>query len=159
MQTYSATFEEKDKGPNPVDVHVGKRLRARRVMMGLSQGALAKSVGLTFQQVQKYERGLNRMGASRLFTLSKVLNVPVAYFFTGVEGDAPEDDGFAEDKRPMYSPGPRMGDESSPYDALADAAFDSRETLELIRAYYQIMDPVVRRRILDLAKSLSNTDK
>ncbi len=129
-------------GPNPVDVHVGGRLRQRRTLLGLSQERLADAIGLTFQQVQKYERGANRIGASRLHQLARVLEVPVSYFFEEmIPAGAPAtagQPGFAED----------------------GAAYDGdpmgrRETLELVRAYYRIRDPKVRKRVFELIKSVA----
>ncbi len=121
--------------PNPVDVHVGKRLRFRRTLLGFSQETLGKAVGVTFQQILKYEHGANRIGASRLYAFSRVLDVPVAYFF--------------EDMPPEIS---GKGGKSVP--GLADALLAKRETLELVRAYYRIKDPNVRKRLYNLVKSL-----
>ena len=81
MQKISTRGRLEDGAPNPVDVHVGSRMRLRRTMLGLSQEKLGEAIGLTFQQVQKYERGANRIGASRLFDLARVLDVPVSFFF------------------------------------------------------------------------------
>lgn len=122
-------------GPDPVDIHVGQRVRARRKMLGLSQTQLGKELGVTFQQVQKYERGTNRIGSSRLFRLSSALDVPVAYFFEG-----------AETKLPGYDAG---------LDALDGDAFERQETQELVEAYYRIADPRVRKKVLGLARLLS----
>jgi len=124
--------------PNPVDVHVGSRVRLRRTLLGLSQEKLGEAIGLTFQQVQKYERGANRIGASRLFDLSRVLDVPVSFFF---------DDMPMEGSVPTTAPPPEPGET----DPMA-----KRETLELVRAYYRIGDPAVRRRIFELAKAVAN---
>lgn len=129
------------EGPNPIDVHVGTRLRLRRTLMGLSQEKLGEAVGITFQQLQKYERGSNRISASRLFNLSQVLNVPVGFFFE----DLPED---CNDS-PAPSDIPAADGENA--DAMA-----RRETLELVRAYYRIPDAAVRRRTFDLVKSLGH---
>jgi transcriptional regulator with XRE-family HTH domain len=128
--------------PNPIDVHVGSRVRLRRTLLGMSQEKLGDALGLTFQQVQKYERGTNRIGSSRLFQLSRILDVPVSFFFDdlpgelGVGGAAP---GFAE---PGQQP-------------IERDQMSRRETLELVRAYYRIPDPQVRRRIFDLMKSIA----
>lgn len=131
--------------PNPVDVHVGGRVRLRRTLLGLSQGELGERLGLTFQQVQKYERGLNRISASRIFDMARVLDVPVAFFFD----DMPEDlasraPGCAEDYEA------RSGDTETELMA-------KRETLELIRAYYLIDDTEVRKKIYQLTKLLGKT--
>lgn len=129
--------------PNRVDVHVGSRVRLRRTLLGMSQEKLADALGLTFQQVQKYERGANRIGAGRLWELSQALDVPISYFFEDVEGDA-------------------AGVRLAPTEPAEDAAFygedpmSRRETLLLVRAYYGISDPAVRRRLLDLMKSLGD---
>src|SRR4051812_1329593 len=126
--------------PNPIDIRVGARLRLRRNMLGLSQEKLGEAIGLTFQQVQKYERGANRIGASQLHELSRVLDVPVSFFF--------------DDTDPVRAPG--MGGIAEP---PAEAfEFDPRckqEANELVRAYRTIENATVRRRLLDLAKALA----
>jgi transcriptional regulator with XRE-family HTH domain len=136
--------------PNPVDVHVGKQLRLRRVMLGLSQESLAEAVGITFQQVQKYERGANRISASRLWDLSVTLNCPITFFFKdmdeSVAGASPRNLSRGENVEPISEP-QRTSEEDQIY---------NRETLNLLRAYHAIKDPHVRRRIGDLAKSLAN---
>lgn len=133
--------------PNPIDVHVGARVRLRRTLLGMSQEKLGEALGLTFQQVQKYERGANRVGASRLFDLSRVLDVPVSFFFDDMD-----------DELKAQSPAQIAGLtelEEAPahfeHDPLA-----KRETLELVRAYYRIADPQVRRRVYELAKALGD---
>ncbi len=127
--------------PNPVDVHVGARLRVRRPLLGMSQTTLGDAIGLSFQQVQKYERGANRIGSSRLFDLSRVLDVPIEYFFD----DMPEiaasslaQGGGKAKKPPSYEPDPMA----------------RRETLELVRAYYKIRDPEIRKRLHAMIKTL-----
>ena len=127
--------------PNPVDVHVGRRMRLRRTLLGMSQEKLGEAIGLTFQQVQKYERGMNRISASKLWKLSNVLDVPVSYFF--------DDLGVDEDGRAPVS----AGGEASSTDSLALDPMAKRETLELVRAYYKIADPLVRRRLFELTKA------
>ena len=128
--------------PHPVDVHVGGRLRIRRTLLGLSQTSLADAIGLTFQQVQKYERGTNRMGSSRLYDLARVLDVPIEYFFddmpTAVAASSPTLGGGRAKKPPSYEPDPMA----------------KRETLELVRAYYKISDPRVRNRLREMVKAL-----
>src|SRR5262249_28105749 len=132
--------------PNPVDVHVGNRLRLRRTLLGMSQEKLGEAIGLTFQQVQKYERGANRIGASRLWDLSLVLNCPVSYFYEEMS------DGVANSSpRNLYRPNP----EPMPVTLDAQQKDDlvvNRETLDLVRAYYAIKEERVRRRICDLTK-------
>lgn len=136
-------------GPNPVDVHVGGRVRLRRTLLGMSQERLAEAIGLTFQQVQKYERGANRIGASRLFDLSLVLDVPVSYFFeemaTTVAAASPRARGRGEPPPAPPPPAPiREGD-----------PITRRETLELVRAYYRIPSREVRRRVFELTKAVA----
>ena len=132
--------------PNPVDVHVGNRVRLRRTLLGMSQEKLGESLGLTFQQVQKYERGANRIGASRLWDLSRVLDCPVAFFFEEMDQETAS---ASPRNLSVETPDlePREGDQMT-----------KRETLELVRAYYKIRDYHVRRRIYELAKSLATTE-
>ncbi len=131
--------------PSPIDVHVGTRVRLRRTLLGMSQEKLGEALGLTFQQVQKYERGVNRIGASRLFDLARVLDVPIGFFFD----DMPDAVGGS-----MNGIRRAMGFADS-QDAFEDDTLHRRETLELVRAYYRITDPAVRKRVFDLIKSLT----
>jgi transcriptional regulator with XRE-family HTH domain len=131
--------------PNPIDVHVGARVRLRRTLLGMSQEKLGDAIGLTFQQVQKYERGANRVGASRLYDLSRVLDVPVSYFF---EEMSPETSAKAR----QYAAG-MAEDEGDAYEA---DPLTKRETLELVRAYYKITDPKVRKRLFEMTKALAH---
>jgi len=137
-----------DKGsrrPNPIDVHVGSRVRFRRMLLGMSQEKLGERLGLTFQQVQKYEKGINRIGASRLFDLAQVLGVPVQFFYEEVPAAEPPplvSEGFAE--KPA---------ESSIVEFLR-----SRDGLELNKAFVRISDAKARRAIVDLVRSLANDD-
>ena len=143
--------DQADNRASPVDVHVGARIRLRRTLMGMSQERLGDALGLTFQQVQKYERGANRVGASRLFDLSRILDVPISFFYDNMPealggigahqqraagGFAEQQDGFG-----------------------ADDAMSKRETLELVRSYYRITDPNVRKRMLDLIKSMGPAEE
>ena len=128
------------KKPNPVDQHVGSRVRLRRMLLGMSQERLGESMGLTFQQVQKYEKGVNRIGASRLFQISKILDVPVQFFFE----EAPQTDGRAT---------PGMAEADS--EAFILEFLNSREGLELNRAFVKISDPKVRKSVVDLVRALS----
>jgi len=132
--------------PNPIDIHVGSRVRLRRTLLGLSQEKLGDAVRLTFQQIQKYERGANRIGASRLFELSRILDVPVAFFF---------------DEMPSAVKSKRKGAARSmadqPQAKYEPDPLARRETLELVRAYYRIADPKVRKRLFELTKALANS--
>ena len=134
--------------PRPVDQHVGHRLRQRRTLLGLSQEKLGEAVGLTFQQIQKYERGANRIGASRLFQLSQILDVPVGYFFEEMSGEVEKTRG----ERTNAEHGPALEIISS------DDPLARRETLELVRAYYKISDPKVRKRVFELTKSIAGSE-
>ncbi|MCE3232392.1 MAG: helix-turn-helix protein [Rickettsiaceae bacterium] len=122
---------------HPVDIHVGKRLRARRTILGMSQEEIGDAVGITFQQVQKYERGLNRIGSSRLYQFACLLGVGVAYFF----------EEFEEPQEQLS-----LSEESSTFE---HENFNNKEVLTLVRAYYAINDIHVRKKILSLVKSLS----
>src|SRR5512147_808052 len=128
---------EKEGRPSPIDVHVGSRVRLRRTLLGMSQEKLGEALGLTFQQVQKYERGVNRIGASRLFDLSRVLDVPIGFFFD----DMPPEMGGEKHRR-------FTGFQES-QDGFEDDTLHRRETLELVRAYYRITDVSVRKRVFD----------
>lgn len=130
---------ENKKKPNPIDIHVGSRIRLRRTMLGMSQEKLGESLGITFQQIQKYEKGTNRVGASRLQNISGILNVPVSFFFE----DAPGHGGGA--------PGMQ---EASSSNYVVDF-LSSSEGLQLNRAFVKITDPKVRRRLVDLVKALA----
>lgn len=131
------------KSPNPVDVHVGARLRERRVALGYSQERLGDALGLTFQQVQKYEKGANRIGASRLYEIAQILSTPVQYFFEGA---------------------PHRGSDGSPEQpGDGDAArvhrfLETGEGVQLNSAFTKIRHDETRRRILELVKTLSEQD-
>lgn len=141
---------EKESRPSPIDVHVGSRIRLRRTLLGMSQERLGEALGLTFQQVQKYERGVNRVGASRLFDLSRVLDVPISFFFD----DMPESLASAYGGHISR----RTTGFSEMQDSFTDDALNRRETLELVRAYYRITDPAVRKRVFELIKSMGPTE-
>jgi transcriptional regulator with XRE-family HTH domain len=130
----------KTDGPNPIDVLVGARVRLRRNMLGLSQEKLGEAIGLTFQQVQKYERGFNRISASRLHEISQVLKVPVTFFFDNTD--------------PVRAPAISAGFADARAGPAEDDLLRRAETLELVSAYYTIEDATVRRRLFDLAKTL-----
>ena len=124
--------------PNPIDVHVGARIRMRRLLLGMNQETLANALGLTFQQVQKYEGGANRVSASRLSAMAEILGVPISYFF----GDLRPDDA-----------------EISPADRQWREHLQKPETIEFIRLYYAIPDPQVRRQFLDMTKTVAGAAK
>ncbi|UNE54573.1 helix-turn-helix domain-containing protein [Bartonella machadoae] len=130
---------ETRKKPDPIDVYVGTRIRLRRNILGLTQEKLGEKLGITFQQIQKYEKGINRIGASRLQAIAEIMDVPVSYFFDkGIHTQQVE--GFAE----------------------SDSDFmdfcSSNEGIQLMRAFTNISDAKVRRKIIDLAKALSEED-
>lgn len=122
--------------PNPIDVHVGARIRMRRLLLGMNQETLANALGLTFQQVQKYEGGANRVSASRLSAMAEILSVPISYFF----GDLQPDDA-----------------EVSAEDRQWREYLQRPETIEFIRLYYAIPDPKVRRQFLEMAKTVAES--
>jgi len=124
-------------GPDPVDIHVGKRIRERRSNIGMSQDRVADGIGVSFQQVQKYENGANRVGASRLWQLARILDVGVMFFYG--DDDPAVASGFAEP--------PPEGFDSDP--------LRRRETRELVNAYFDIADPALRRRFFEMAKTLA----
>jgi len=132
--------------PNPIDVHVGGRIRQRRTLLGMKQEKLAEAIGLSFQQLQKYEHGRNRVGASRLFDLARVLDVPISHFFEEMAA------GIAD-----RSPSRIMGMPASMLQAYAAEPdpLTKRETLELVRAYFKIVNPRVRRRLTELVKAIA----
>ena len=133
------------KAPNPIDKYVGSRVRMRRMMLGMSQEKLGNALGLTFQQVQKYEKGTNRIGASRLQQISQILQVQVAFFFEGAPtiGAGSRVDGMSEAPSPAYV-----------CDFLA-----SSDGLALTKAFMRIADSKLRRRIVDLVEQIAIYDK
>ncbi|HEY9550231.1 MAG TPA: helix-turn-helix transcriptional regulator [Kiloniellaceae bacterium] len=135
--------DRREGGPNPVDVHVGSRVRLRRTLLGMSQEKLGEAIGLTFQQVQKYERGANRVGASRLFDLSRVLDVPVGFFFDEMPAAVAA-------SSPAQLPGSAQPLPEQELDPMV-----KRETLELVRAYYKIGESGVRKRLFEMTKALA----
>ncbi len=126
--------------PHSVDVYVGQRLRLRRSMLGMSQEQLGNATGITFQQIQKYEHGINRMGASRLYEFSKILAAPITYFFEG------------------YSDNSRSAVAESAAPAYEAESMTSKDTMALVRAYSEIKSQKVRRQVLQLAKSLAGKE-
>jgi transcriptional regulator with XRE-family HTH domain len=127
--------------PKPIDIHVGKRLRLRRTVLGVSQEKLAEILGITFQQVQKYEKGVNRIGSSRLFDIAKALNVPVGFFF----------DEYTEE---VVGGVAIAAEDEAEFEHEGNAK--NRETMALVKAYYQISDPKIRKKALQLIKSLAD---
>jgi transcriptional regulator with XRE-family HTH domain len=132
---------------HPVDIHVGQRMRQRRTLLGMNQTAVATAVGLTFQQIQKYERGSNRISSSRLYEFAKVLDVPVSFFFDKMPSNALSG-------RPMSGRGRKgFGEAATPFDQGKDPLI-KRETLELVRAYYKIRESRVRKRIFEMVTAV-----
>jgi transcriptional regulator with XRE-family HTH domain len=131
--------------PNPIDAHVGTRVRLRRMLLGMSQERLGEQLGLTFQQVQKYEKGVNRIGASRLFDMAQVLGVSIQYFYE----DLPEQ---------LASGSMAPGFAERPADSYAAEFLSTRDGLELNRAFVRIQDPRVRRSIVDLVRALAGEE-
>jgi transcriptional regulator with XRE-family HTH domain len=130
------------KAPNPIDKHVGSRVRMRRMMLGMSQEKLGDALGLTFQQVQKYEKGTNRIGASRLQQISLILQVPVSFFFEGAPPPPGGTEAFGEAPSPAYVT-----------DFLA-----TTDGLTLVKAFMRIPNPKLRRRIVDLVEEMAGQD-
>lgn len=145
--------KRKTKGiPDTIDKHVGTQLRSRRSLLGLSQEKLAESVGVTFQQVQKYERGTNRVSASRLFSFSKILDVSIDYFYEGLDEQgllANKNIGMSDNAQESFS-GPTNTAKNLPENLMS-----TRETLDLIRTYYSVEDPKLRKDILKFVKSMA----
>ena len=127
--------------PNPIDIHMGKRLRLRRTIAGISQEKLAEMLGITFQQVQKYEKGINRIGSSRLFDIAKSLGVPINFFFDEYN------DNTVGGKHALAGDAAEFEHEDNA---------KNRETMTLVKAYYQILDPKVRKKAVELIKSLAD---
>ncbi|AQS87844.1 transcriptional regulator [Neoasaia chiangmaiensis NBRC 101099] len=149
-------------GAGPFDVYLGQRIRLRRNLMGLSQEKLGEALGLTFQQVQKYERGANRVSASRLSDMARVMNVPITFFYDGAPGEVGTAEnvsrstmGFAEAASSFGGPPARRSE--TPLDEAG--LFTRRETIELVRAYYRIPDEGIRKRMADLIKSMGSSDE
>ena len=144
----SSGHSEKESKPSRIDVHVGLRIRLRRTLLGMSQERLGEALGLTFQQVQKYERGANRVGASRLFDLARVLDVPISYFFEDMPEPLAGTHGSPSARRALGFAEAQEG--------CGDDTMSHRETIELVRAYYHISERAVRKRVFELIKSLAS---
>ncbi|NJO55048.1 MAG: helix-turn-helix transcriptional regulator [Rhodospirillales bacterium] len=133
--------------PDPIDRHVGTRIRGRRVGLRISQTKLGQAIGVTFQQIQKYESGSNRVGASNLFKISQALDVDVSFFFDGIkkensyEGDYMQQ-GLSEGPAPSFDVGP----------------LNSRESFDLLHNYFRIPDPTIRKRLFQLVRTLAVPD-
>ena len=152
------TFKRSSRGrtptgqPNPIDVHVGNRIRLRRTLLGLSQEKMASLLGLTFQQVLKYERGMNRVGASRLWDIGKVLDVPIGFFYEDMDKEV------ANQSPRMFS----LPDSTPLSFAEEKENFDidpmnRQETIELVRAYYKIPNRKAAKHLYDLIIAMSKT--
>ena len=128
------------KAPNPIDRHVGSRVRMRRMLIGMSQEKLGEALGLTFQQVQKYEKGTNRIGASRLHRIASVLSVPVEFFYEGAPHGSAAGTGFAE----------------SPSSTYMSDFLSSNEGVQLVKAFLAIKDPKIRRKVVELIAVLAS---
>lgn len=130
------------KMPNPIDVHVGSRVRMQRMLISMSQEKLGDQLGLTFQQVQKYEKGANRIGASRLYHISQILGVPIEFFYEGLPAEGTTPEGFAE------------RGSNFDFDLLSTS-----EGIQLNSAFFSIKNPKVRKQLLDLVKTLAAQDE
>jgi len=141
--------EVEDRGSarraNPIDAHVGQRVRLRRMLLGMSQERLGEQLGLTFQQVQKYEKGVNRIGASRLFDLAHVLRVPIQFF-------------YEELPAALAADGPAPGFAERPSDTYVADFLSSRDSVELNKAFARIQDPRVRRSIVDMVRAIAGEE-
>mgnify|MGYP004650171827 FL=1 len=153
-ETKSRRGRVNDNEPNPVDVHVGNRIRLRRTILHITQQQMAEMLGLTFQQIQKYEKGMNRVGASRLWDISRVLEVPMGFFFEDMDEDVVKNSPrmlnknqseknyfFEEDRR-----------------SFDDDPMKRKETLELVRAYYKIPNRSIARNLFNLMVALSKSN-
>jgi transcriptional regulator with XRE-family HTH domain len=129
------------KQPNPIDVHVGSRVRLRRMMLGMSQEKLGENLGITFQQIQKYEKGTNRIGASRLQHIARVLSMPVSYFFEGAPG-------LSTTTQPEGLP-------PAPATSFVVDFLSTNEGIQLNKAFVRIKDPKLRRRVIDLVRAMA----
>jgi len=134
--------KRKKDAPDPIDCHVGARIKARRTGLGISQAEMGRALGVTFQQVQKYENGSNRVGSSNLFRIATLLGVGVGYFFEGLSADhaeAPDGNGLTDRPQATFDQDP----------------LSSREAIKLVHAYYQIPEADVRQQVYKLVKTLS----
>lgn len=132
--------------PHPVDIHVGQRIKLRRTLLGMTQGKLGESIGLTFQQIQKYERGANRVSASKLWQLGDVLDVPVTFFFNEMPDSVKEN-------FPGYRGETAESDVPEEYLTL-----HRRQTLELVRTFSKLKDPTIRKRVIDVVRAITDSE-
>lgn len=128
--------------PHPVDIHVGKRLRSRRTILGMSQEDIGSAVGITFQQVQKYERGLNRIGSSRLYEFSTLLGVSISYFFEDLSESGKQKNNVLADGEFIFE----------------HENLNNKEVMALVRSYHAINDPKIRKKILSLVKAIAASE-
>lgn len=143
-----------ENGPDPIDVHVGQRIRLRRNLVGMTQEQLASSVGVTFQQIQKYERGFNRVSASRLYDIGNVLSVPISFFFQDVSMQVAEE---------RYGALPESFEAGSSAHFSEDESFEEdplsrTETLELVRNYWKIRNEKARAQVYALVKAMAQSE-
>jgi transcriptional regulator with XRE-family HTH domain len=134
------------KQPNPIDIHVGSRVRLRRMMLGMSQEKLGEHLGITFQQIQKYEKGTNRIGASRLQHIARVLSTPVSFFFEDAPGMASDATGSVD------------GMAEAPSTSYVVDFLSSSEGIQLNKAFVRIKDAKLRRRLIDLVRAMAGED-
>lgn len=143
-----------ENGPDPIDVHVGQRIRLRRNLVGMTQEQLASSVGVTFQQIQKYERGFNRVSASRLYDIGNVLSVPISFFFQDVSVQVAEEryGSLPETFEPGSSP--HLAEE----EGFEEDPLSRTETLELVRNYWKIRNEKARSQVYALVKAMAQSE-
>ena len=154
MTEKSKLYQRGSGVPNPVDIHVGESLRQRRALIGISQEKLATALGLTFQQIQKYEHGRNRISASRLYELSKILEVPISYFFEKFQEQASTVVGTIQSGRA------RLGLSDNDQEKFLDEdIMEKKETLNLIKSYYSISDPEIRKNVINIIKVMAQNNK
>ena len=138
--------------PNPIDVHVGNRIRLRRTLLGLSQEKMATLLGLTFQQVQKYERGMNRVGASRLWDIGNVLDVPIGFFYEDMDKEV-----ASQSPRTFSLPASKITCFAEDKEFFDNDPMKRQETIELVRAYYKISNRKAAKHLYDLIIAMSKT--
>ncbi|ARW10082.1 helix-turn-helix domain-containing protein [Acetobacter ascendens] len=158
QEPIDTTMIQPHAAASAIDAHVGKRIRLRRTLLGLSQEKLGEALGITFQQIQKYERGANRVGASRLYHIACALDVPISFFFDDMhpaEAASNKQAHFSETRKSFGTTSDKNVTAASAADAKT--IFKKQETLELVRAYYSIPDAQMRRKILELMQTMSGS--